>query len=90
MRWEGEDPRVSGLHTEEQTHGTEGLCVCVHQREGQRKRQRERHSRIKGECRGNLRGTSGQRRNGISQRPRPPEQRTLGRGLPARGQVLQG
>ena len=21
---------MSGLHTEEQTYGTEGLCVCVH------------------------------------------------------------
>lgn len=64
-------------------------CVCVFIR-GTEGGQGERHSRIKGECRGNLRGTSGQRRNGISQRPRPPEQRTLGRGLPARGQVLQG
>ena len=42
MRWEGEDPRVSGLHTEEQTHGTEGLCVCVFTRGRDRERDREK------------------------------------------------
>lgn len=41
-------PRVSRLHTREQTHGTEGLCmqgcvcVCVFIRENDRERDREK------------------------------------------------